>query len=124
MKRILVVDDGGTVRMYHRTVLEEAGFVVEEAGNGLEGIEKALDGAYDLLLVDINMPKMDGLRMVHELRAEAAVREVPAIMITTESQAKDKEQAYLAGANYFMIKPVRPDELRAVALLMTGVTHG
>ncbi|MGN7610965.1 response regulator [Magnetococcales bacterium HHB-1] len=123
MKKILAVDDGGTVRMYHRTVLQEAGFEVEEAVNGMEGMEKALSTPFDLYLVDINMPKMDGLRMLRKLRQDKATQSTPAIMITTESQIKDKEQAYLAGANYFMIKPVRPDELTMAVRLMTGVKN-
>jgi two-component system chemotaxis response regulator CheY len=122
MKKILIVDDGNTVRMYHRTVLLEAGFQVEEAINGLEGLEKALGGTFDLLLVDINMPKMDGFRMLRTLRREKNTQALPAIMISTESQLHDKEQAFRAGANFFMIKPVRPDELKWAALLMTGET--
>ena len=67
-KRILVVDDALTVRMYCRDVLERAGFDVEEAGNGIEGLERALGGGFDLLFVDINMPRMDGYEMVRHLR--------------------------------------------------------
>lgn len=120
MKRVLVVDDGGTIRMYHRAVLTEAGFDVEEAVNGMEGLEKALQGGFDLLLVDVNMPKMDGFRMISQLRRDPNVQHVPAIMITTESREVDREQAMAAGANLFLTKPVKPDELRAAAFLMTG----
>ncbi|MBF0285176.1 MAG: response regulator [Magnetococcales bacterium] len=121
MKRVLVVDDGGTIRLYHRTVLTEAGFTVEEAVNGMEGLEKAMQGEFDLLLVDVNMPKMDGFRMIAQLRREPAAWRVPVIMITTEHRDVDREQALIAGANLFLVKPVRPEELRAAACLMTGM---
>jgi len=60
MKRVLVIDDATTVRLYYRQILEARGFAVEEAGNGYEGLEKALAGQFDLYVVDVNMPKMDG----------------------------------------------------------------
>lgn len=120
MKKILIVDDMNTVRMFHRMILEEAGFSVEEASNGLEGVEKALEAGFDLLLADVNMPKMDGYQMIRELRLDASTRALPIIMISTEAEALDKEKAYLAGANLYMIKPVNADQLRASALLLTG----
>lgn len=120
MKKILVVDDMNTVRMFHRMILEEAGFSVEEAGNGLEGVEKALGTPFDLLLADVNMPKLDGYEMIRALRRESSTRSLPIIMISTEAEALDKEKAYLAGASLYMIKPVRAGQLREVALLLTG----
>ncbi|MEK9711506.1 MAG: response regulator, partial [Thalassolituus sp.] len=59
MKQILIVDDASTVRMYHRNILESAGYTVDEAVNGIEALEKALEHTFDLYIVDINMPKMD-----------------------------------------------------------------
>ena len=64
MKRVLVVDDSLTTRAYYRFVLEGAGFGVDEAVNGLEGLERAMGGAFDLAIVDVNMPKMDGYTMI------------------------------------------------------------
>ena len=92
-KRILVVDDAATVRMYHRTILESAGFEVGEAINGIEALEKVLQRHYDLLLVDINMPKQDGYGFLRELRRQD-IEQVPAVMISTEAQAKDKVRAW------------------------------
>ena len=60
MKRILIVDDAATVRMYHRNILESAGYSVDEALNGIEAIEKAFQESFDLYIVDVNMPKLDG----------------------------------------------------------------
>jgi two-component system chemotaxis response regulator CheY len=120
MPRVLVVDDATTVRMYHRAILEAGGFRVEEAANGYEGLEKALSGAFDLLLVDVNMPKMDGYSLVRALRADPATASVPAILISTEAEAADARQGYEAGANLYLVKPVRPDDLTINAKMLTA----
>ena len=70
--RILVVEDGITMRMFYRQVLEEAGFEVEEAVNGVEGVERAMAESFDLLVVDVNMPKMDGYEVIRAVRDDAA----------------------------------------------------
>lgn len=118
--KILVIDDGITMRLFYRTVLEAAGFIVEEATNGVEGYEKVLATRFDLLIVDINMPKMDGYSMLRAIRRDAAVQGVPAITISTEAGASDALKAYEAGANYYLVKPVAPEALTEVAQLMTG----
>jgi len=110
MKRILIVDDAATVRLYHRQVLESAHYEVEEAVNGIEALEKALVKPYDLLLVDINMPKLDGYGFLRELRKQGDYQP-PAIMISTEASAQDRVQAFVAGANYYLVKPIQPHEL-------------
>jgi len=120
--RILVIDDGITMRLFYRTVLEGAGFAVEEATNGLEGYEKVLAHPFDLLIVDINMPKMDGLSMLRAIRRDGAVLGVPAVTISTESTDSDAMKAYQAGANYYLVKPVTPETLIEVAHLMVGGT--
>jgi len=121
-KRVLVVDDATTVRMFHRGILEDAGFVVEEAMNGMEALERALgaDVPPDLLLVDINMPRMDGYAFLRAIRAEPALCSIPAIMISTEREAPDADRAFEAGANLFLVKPVRPDVLARCARALAG----
>lgn len=119
MKRILVVDDAATVRMYHRNILEQAGYQVEEAINGLEALEKALQSRFDLYLVDVNMPKLDGYGFLRELRAQD-MEQAPAIMISTESSAQDQQRALVAGANFYMTKPMQPDQLLAPVALLLG----
>ena len=117
---ILVVDDAATVRMYHRQILQQAGFAVEEAVNGVEALEKALVSSFDLYLVDINMPKLDGYDFLKELRSRD-IRQSPAIMISTEAEQHDKERAFAAGANFYMLKPIKPAELLKYCSLLLGV---
>ena len=118
MRRALIVDDAVTVRLYHRKILEEAGFQVEEAENGVEALEKALVTPYDLLLVDVNMPKMDGYTLLREVRSTPELEGVPAIMVSTESEKHDWKHAYRVGANLYLVKPVRPEAFRLLAALM------
>ena len=118
--RILIVDDAATVRMYHRTILEKAGLEVDEAINGIEALEKALEtGPYDMYLVDVNMPKLDGYGFLRELRMQD-IPQVPAIMISTEAQERDRLLAFEAGANYYLVKPIKPDELLSYCKLLLG----
>jgi len=120
MKKILVVDDAVTVRMYHRQLMEELGFEVEEAANGIEAIEKGLMEKFDLFLVDVNMPKMDGYRLVEEMRKIPELQAIPVIMISTEESDTDRDLAYTSGANFYVVKPAKPDELKSYAGLLAG----
>jgi len=123
-RRVLVVDDGITMRLFYRSVLETAGFAVDEAINGVEGLEKVLTKPFDLLIVDVNMPKMDGYSMLRAIRGVGSVESIPAVTISTEAGDRDAVRAYEAGANFYMVKPVAPDELISVARLMTGIPIG
>ena len=120
MSRILIVDDAATVRMYHREILESAGYGVDEAFNGMEALEKALGFCYDLYLVDVNMPKLDGYAFVRELRSHGDRPQAPAVMISTEAESIDHRKAYEAGANLYLIKPTRPDALLTYVRLLLG----
>jgi two-component system chemotaxis response regulator CheY len=122
---ILVVDDAATVRLYHHKMLAEAGWQVEEAGNGLEALEKAMTAhtqsrPFDLYVVDINMPKMDGYSFVRELRRRADLPQAPVLMISTESQVHDRDAARACGANAYIVKPAKPGELVLTAALLLG----
>jgi two-component system chemotaxis response regulator CheY len=119
MRRILIVDDAATVRMYHRGILESAGYMVDEALNGIEALEKALEAPFDLYIVDINMPKLDGYGFLRELRQQKIAQQ-PAIMVSTEAAAGDEKAAYQAGANSYLIKPVRQSQLLSHVRLMLG----
>ncbi len=120
MKRVLVVDDALTVRLYHRQLLEAAGLAVEEASNGIEALEKGLQTSFDLFLVDVNMPKMDGYRLVTEMRRNADLQGVPVIMVSTESEPRDRDLALLAGANGYIVKPADGPRLQRQAQLLAG----
>jgi len=119
MKRILIIDDAATVRLYHRQILEAAGYRVDEAVNGMEALEKALQTPFDLYVVDVNMPKLDGYGFLRELRNQD-MPQVPAIMVSTEATAGDRKRAYAAGANLYLVKPTRPDQLVAPIALLLG----
>jgi two-component system chemotaxis response regulator CheY len=118
-KRILIVDDAATVRMYYRSILEEAGYAVEEAMNGIEALEKTLNAPFDLYIVDVNMPKLNGYGFLNELRQQE-IPQLPAIMVSTESAPGDEAAAYRAGANGYLVKPVQPAQLLAHTRLMLG----
>ncbi len=124
-KRVLVVDDAGLVRRYYREILEGAGYEVEEALNGLEAMERLLTRTADLLVVDINMPQMDGLSFLRQLRQRpGALGAIPALVASTEAEAQDRNAASAAGANYYLTKPLSPENLLEYAALMCGVRHG
>jgi two-component system, chemotaxis family, chemotaxis protein CheY len=121
-KTILVVDDASLVRLYYRSTLEQAGYGVEEALNGIEGLEKLLTTAVDLLIVDVNMPQMDGLTFLTKLRGkEGPVASIPALITSTESAEKDFEAARAAGANYYLVKPLDGATLIEFAAMLCGV---
>ena len=118
-RRILVVDDSSLVRLYYHGALEKAGFAVEQAINGIEATEKVLAQGFDLLIVDVNMPGMDGFSFVRDLRhRKEDIASLPILMITTEAGETDIADARAAGVNYYLVKPVsEADLVRHVAAL-------
>jgi two-component system chemotaxis response regulator CheY len=121
--RILVVDDSSLVRLYYRSALEKAGFGVEQALNGIEAMEKVLSEPFDLVIVDVNMPRMDGFTFLRWLRSSApVVATLPALVISTESEMQDVAEARAAGANYYLVKPVAEADLVRHVGVLTGAT--
>jgi two-component system chemotaxis response regulator CheY len=119
--RVLIVDDSSLVRLYYRSALEKAGFEVEQAINGIEAMERALSEPFDLVIVDVNMPRMDGLTFLRALRRGAAdVATLPALIISTESEMQDIAAARAAGANFYLVKPVAEAELVRHVCALTG----
>jgi len=115
-KRILAVDDSATVRAGIRLVLEQAGYEVELAADGEDALKK-LDGSverYNLLITDLNMPKLDGIGLIRAVRSNPGYRFTPILMLTTESQAEKKEEGKKAGATGWIVKPFQPEQLIAV----------
>ena len=124
-KRVLVIDDATLVRLYYRSALERAGFEVAEALNGVEALEHLLAGRFDLLVVDVNMPQMDGLSFLQALRAKSLpLSSTPALVTSTESAPQRIAAASAAGANLYVVKPVQAEELVQYASLFCGVRHG
>jgi two-component system chemotaxis response regulator CheY len=121
-KRVLVVDDANLMRLYYHAALEPAGFHVEEALNGIEALEKLMMAPVDLLVVDVNMPQMDGFTFLQVVRRqEIALASTPALMISTESGPQDYAAARAAGANYYLVKPVSREMLAQYAAMLCGV---
>ncbi len=118
MKNVLVVDDALTIRKYHKSILEEIGFAVVEAENGIEALEKLISNQIGLCLVDVNMPLMDGFTFVKELRQGAIQPDCPVIMVTTESRLNDEQKGYQSGANLYLVKPAAPKSLQSYCKMM------
>jgi len=124
-KRVLVVDDATLVRLYYRKILEAAGFEVVEALNGIEALELLPSGSVDLLIVDVNMPRMDGMTLLKTLRRkELPLASLPALVTSTESGEQDFAAARAAGANFYLVKPVSPDKLVEFTALLCGASGG
>lgn len=117
---ILTVDDSSSLRMAIRIALTGAGYRVTEAGDGVEGLAKAAAEKFDMIVTDLNMPNMDGLTMIRELRSQPEQAGVPIIFLTTESDAEMKTQAKAAGATGWLVKPFVPDQLVKVARKVLG----
>ncbi len=110
-KTILTVDDSRTMRDMLHLALTEAGFRVVQAVDGLDGLE-ALDKAQaDIIITDINMPRLDGFGFIEGVRGNEKHRATPILVLTTESDAAKKQRARDAGATGWIVKPFNPDKL-------------
>jgi two-component system chemotaxis response regulator CheY len=113
--RALIVDDSSVMRKIVERALRQAGLdplVVHEAGSGTEGLEVLRAKTVDLIMSDINMPSMDGLEFLRQIRAQNLAEGVPVIMITTESSEEHVKQAILAGAQGYIRKPFTADQVK------------
>jgi two-component system chemotaxis response regulator CheY len=108
-KTILIVDDSEFVRSYHSYILEEADFQVITAVDGSDGLEKLYTNSCDLVLSDINMSNMDGYEFIRRIRADEKYSALPIIIVSTDSEAKDKMKGFEAGANLYIVKPSSPE---------------
>jgi len=111
MKRVLIVDDSPTIRKFLGYVLRRRDYATEEAEDGLDAMEKLSNYEIDLVIVDLNMPNMDGISFVKSLRSSYYNLDLPVIMLTTTSDRELQEEAYGAGINMLLTKPVRPNVL-------------
>ena len=110
-KTILTVDDSPSMRMLLRAALPDLGYEIEEAEDGIDALEKLEGLAPDLMLTDINMPRMDGFGVIEGVRAAPSHRATPILVLTPESDATKKERARAAGATGWIVKPFNPTKL-------------
>ena len=108
-KTILIVDDSEFVRSYHSYILEQAHYQVITAVDGSDGLEKLYTNACDLVLTDINMSNMDGYEFIRRVRADGKYSSLPIIIVSTESEGRDKMKGFDAGANLYIVKPSSPE---------------
>lgn len=114
-KTVLVVDDSSTMRQMVKYTLTSAGYEVVEAGNGKEAVDKLNGGAKPALVVtDLNMPEMDGITLITEIRKMAAFKFTPILMLTTESTDDKKKAGQAAGATGWIVKPFNPEQMLKV----------
>lgn len=111
MATILTVDDSASMRQMVTFTLKSAGHEVTEAVDGVDALEKARQGNYELVITDVNMPNMDGITLTRELRDLSNYRYTPILTLTTESDKNKKQEGKNAGATGWIIKPFNPEQL-------------
>jgi two-component system chemotaxis response regulator CheY len=120
MASILAVDDSASMRQMVAFTLKGAGYDVIEAGDGQEALNIAKSKKVNLVLTDVNMPKMDGIALIRALRGLPDYKFTPMLMLTTESAADKKQEGKAAGATGWLVKPFNPDQLLATIKKVLG----
>ena len=120
MARILAVDDSASMRQMVNFTLKEAGHDVAEAADGEQALAMAKSQSFDLVLTDINMPKMDGISLIRNLRSLPNYRITPILTLTTESSSDKKNEGKSVGATGWIVKPFTPDKLLAAISRVLG----
>ena len=118
-KTILTVDDSASMRQMVRLTLSGAGYNIIEASDGRDALAKA-NACVNLVLTDLNMPNMDGLALIQELRKQPAYKGVPIVFLTTESDDGKKSEAKAAGATAWIVKPFKQEQLLGVVKKVLG----
>lgn len=122
-KKVLVVDDDPGIRDVLQSILETDGVEVLTASDGEEGLQKAVETNPDLILLDIGMPKVDGLTFCMAVQSMAITRRIPIIVITGQTNSKKARTCVKAGADDFLVKPLQIDELLACVEAMFRTSH-
>ncbi len=120
MASILAVDDSASMRQMVAFTLKGAGYNVIEAVDGKDALEKAKSGGADVVLTDVNMPNMDGIELVRQLRQLPKYKFTPMLLLTTESGADKKALGKAAGATGWLVKPFNPEQLLATIAKVLG----
>jgi len=111
VKKIIAVDDSSSIRKLVKFSLKTIGYQVILAENGQEALECLAKDAVDAIILDINMPRMDGFEFLKKIKADEVYASIPVIMLTTEGQDEDKEKSIRLGAHDYIVKPFKPSEL-------------
>ena len=120
-QRFLVVDDFATMRKIVVNLLQEAGFTeIDEAEDGVVALEKLRAAAFDFVISDINMPRMNGIQLLAEIKQDAALGHIPVLMVTAEARKQDILQAASLGAAGYVVKPFTKAVLESKVLLILG----
>jgi two-component system chemotaxis response regulator CheY len=121
--RVLIVEDSPTMRQLLVFALKRLKDVeIVEAQDGMDGLRKVTSDSFDLALVDINMPVMDGLKLISLIRGEESLQAMPICVITTEGATEDREKAMALGANEYLTKPIQANRVLAMAKGLLKVT--
>ncbi len=118
MKTIMTVDDSPTVRLCLENALSTAGYRVVQAADGIDAMEKLSNCHVDMVVTDLNMPKMDGVELIKSVRRTPGCRFLPILMLTSETQPELKQAGKQAGASAWVTKPFRPENLLAVVRMV------
>jgi len=110
-RKILAVDDSNSMRQMVAFTLKSAGYEVTDAADGQEALDIAKMNSFDLVLSDVNMPKLDGIQLIKELRKLSTFKFTPILMLTTESSKEKKMEGKQAGATGWIVKPFNPEQL-------------
>lgn len=119
-KLIMTADDSASIRQMVSFTLKQAGYEVVTAEDGQDALDKLKEAAANMLITDLNMPNMDGIELIRQVRQTPAFKFMPIIMLTTESQAAKKQEAKAAGASGWIVKPFKPDQLVGVVKKVLG----
>ncbi len=119
-KRIMTVDDSASIRQVVSFTLSSAGYEVVTAEDGVDAVSKLAGAGVDMVITDLNMPRMDGIELIRNIRKDPGCRFVPVVMLTTESQPAKKVEGREAGATGWIVKPFKPDQLLAVVKKLLG----
>jgi len=110
-KKILVIEDDPIALRFARYTLQQEGYQVITAPNGLEGLSKAKAEYPDLIILDIMLPGVDGFELCHRLRVATQTAQIPILMLTAKAQESDRQTGLRVGADDYLIKPVHPSEI-------------
>ncbi len=123
-KSILVVDDEPDVRMILEALLTQSGYSVSEARDGREALDILADKKFDLMILDLMMPRLSGEEVMEQLRLQERLKDMPVIMLTAKAQQKDVEKGYKEGASFYIVKPFSNTTIRElVSCLLEDLTE-